>query len=48
MEIDFADVRPSVASWLIVGVMAMTFILAGKYLTGRFKVPGLSDLFAAV
>lgn len=47
MTLDFADVRPSLVSWLIVGLMAVTFIVLGKWLFTKYPVPGLSTLFAA-
>jgi hypothetical protein len=46
--IDFADVKPSVLSWIIVGLLAVTFIIVGKWLFARVHVPGVSDVFMAV
>lgn len=48
MELKMGGVLPSVANWIVVGLLAVTFILAGKYLTTKYQVPGLSALFAAV
>lgn len=48
MKLDQADVKSSVWSFLTIGLMAVVFILAGKYLTTRFPVPGLTDLFKSV
>jgi heme A synthase len=44
---DFASVKPSVLNWLIVGLMAVTFIVFFKWAFTKVSVPGLSDLFAA-
>lgn len=30
-KLDFADVRPSLTNWLIIGLMAVTFITAAKF-----------------
>lgn len=48
MNLDFADVKPSLFSWLIVGLMAVTFIVTAKYLVNRYPVGGLTDLINAV
>jgi hypothetical protein len=34
--------------WLVVGLMAMIFILAGKLVFTKFNIPGVTDLFQAV
>lgn len=47
MELDMADVKPSVISWVIVGIMAVTFIVFGKWLFTKYRVPGISDIFQA-
>lgn len=36
MDLDFADVKPTVLSWLTVGVMAVTFIVLLKWLVTAF------------
>lgn len=36
MEFDLADVKPSVLSWLIVGVMAVTFIVFAKFAVNKW------------
>jgi hypothetical protein len=46
-SMDMADVKPSVMSWMIVGIMAVTFIVLMKFLTEKYYVPGLSEVFAA-
>ena len=48
MSFDMADIRPSVASWIIGGLIAVTFIVFGKWITARYPIPGLTQLFAAV
>jgi len=45
--IDLADVKPSVVNWVLVGVMALTFIVLGKWLFTMWKVPGVTTLFLA-
>jgi hypothetical protein len=47
MNLDFADVKPSVFSWLIVGLMALTFIVAAKFLVAKYPIPGVSDIVNA-
>lgn len=48
MKLDLADVKPSVLSWVIVGLMAVTFIVFFKYAFTRWHVPGLSEVFQSV
>lgn len=36
MEFDFADVKPSVLSWVIVGMMAVTFIVFAKFAVNKW------------
>lgn len=48
MGFDFADVKPSVVSWLIVGLMAVTFIVFMKWVLMRYPVTGLSDIIQSV
>lgn len=48
MSLDLADVRPSVLSWLLVGLMSVTFISAMKFLLAKFPLPGASDLVASI
>ena len=43
-----ADVKPSVLSWVVVGLLAVTFIVVGKFVLTKYHVPGLSELFMAV
>jgi hypothetical protein len=42
-----ADVKPSVISWMTVGIMAVTFIVLMKYVTAKYPVPGLTSFFQA-
>lgn len=48
LDLDFADVKPSVVSWLIVGLMAVTFIVVAKYIFTRWPVAGLSEIIQSV
>ena len=47
MEMDFADVKPSIVSWVIVGLMAITFIVFAKWLTTKYPIPGVSEVINA-
>jgi len=38
MDLDFADVKPSVVSWVIVGLMAVTFIVFAKFVVNRWTI----------
>lgn len=48
MDIDVADVKPSVLSWATVGIMATTFIVFFRWFFSKYTVPGLSDLFISL
>lgn len=48
MNVDVADVKPSLLSWMVVGIMATTFIIFFRFLFGKWQVPGLSPLFASL
>lgn len=48
MKIDWADVKPSVYTWVMVGIMAVTFIVVAKYLSARFPLPGLDMVIQSV
>lgn len=41
------DVPPTIGNFLIVGMMALLFLVLGKVLLSKYNVPGLSDLFLA-
>ncbi len=47
-KLDFSDVKPSIISWFIVGLMAITFIVFAKYVVTRFPVRGLTEVVQSV
>lgn len=47
MSLDLADIKPSVVNWMMVGLMALTFIVVGKWIMTKWPIPGLSTLFLA-
>jgi riboflavin transporter FmnP len=47
-DLDFADVKPSLINWLIVGFSAATFIVFMKWLLNRRPVPGLTEFVNAI
>ena len=48
MKLDLADVRPSLVSWAIVGIMAVTFIILAKWAVAKWPIPGVTELINAV
>jgi hypothetical protein len=48
MNIDMADVKPTVLSLVVVTIMAIVGITLAKYIFSRWPVQGLSELVAAV
>lgn len=48
INLDMADVRPSVASFMVVGLMSVVFIVMAKYLVTRYPVPGLTEVIKSV
>lgn len=48
MNLDFADVKPSILNWLIIGLMAVTFIAFWKFMLTKYPIPGLSEVVQAV
>ncbi|MCI0560076.1 MAG: hypothetical protein MN733_16425 [Nitrososphaera sp.] len=38
-ELDFSDVKPSVISWIVVGLMAISFIAVAKYAIATIDNP---------
>lgn len=48
MNFDFADVKPSLPSLLMVTLMAIIGITLAKWAFNRWPVPGLTDLVNAV
>lgn len=45
---DFADVKPTVLNFVIVGAMAVVFIVLIKYALNRWPVPGLTPMINIV
>jgi hypothetical protein len=41
---NFADVRVGLLNWVIVGIMALTFIVVMKMVTAKFPVPGVTEV----
>lgn len=39
MELDMSDVKPSLLSWVLVGLMAMSFIVFAKFVVNRWPNP---------
>lgn len=48
MDLDMADIKPTLLSLVVVTLMAVVGINFGKFLFARFNVPGLKELFGAV
>lgn len=46
--LDFGNVYPSVMNWVVIGLMAITFISAMKFLTAKWNIPGISDLVGSI
>lgn len=46
--LDFADIKPSVYTWVVVTLMAVSGIVALKYAMARWPVKGLADVVNAV
>jgi len=44
----FANVKPSLVSWLTIGVSAVTFIIVMKVVTARWQLPGFTQVIQAV
>jgi hypothetical protein len=47
MDIDEADVKATIKSFCTVGIMALLFLVGGKWVLNRWKVAGLTELFNA-
>ena len=47
ITLDMADVKPSVTSWVIVTLMALTGIVFFKWVMSRWPIPGLADFVNA-
>lgn len=48
LMLDMADVKPSLVSWVIVTLMAISGIVVFKYVLARWPIKGLSDVVNAV
>ena len=48
VDLDMADVKPTVLSWVVVTLLAVTGIAMLKWLMRRYPIPGLVDLVNAV
>lgn len=51
LELDLSDVKPSLFNWVIVGLMAVTFIAASKFVVNHYDNPitaKFKDLLNAV
>lgn len=46
--LDFANLYPSLWNLIEVGLMAVIFISVMKWLTARYQIPGVSDVFASI
>lgn len=46
--LDFGNVYPSLLNLVTVGLMSVIFISVMKWLTARYRVPGLSDLVGSI
>ena len=46
--LDFANVKPTLVNWAVVGLMAITFIAISKWALTKWQVPGLTALVQAV
>jgi hypothetical protein len=47
MELDFSDVKPSLLNWMIVGLMAITFIALAKFVVNHYSNP-ITDKFKSL
>lgn len=47
MTLNFADAKPGVMNFLLIGTMALVFIVLGKWLFNRYPVPGVTAIFNA-
>lgn len=48
MELNVAEIKPSVLSWTVIGLSATTFIVFFRWLFSRVKIPGVSDFFLSL
>lgn len=47
MELDLADVKPSVFNLVILTFMVVIGLNLGKWLLNKYPIPGLTELFNA-
>lgn len=43
----FANSKITVYNWLVIGIMALTFIVFGKMIFSKWQVPGATEVFTA-
>lgn len=48
MELNMSDVKPTVLSFAVVTLMAVTGIVLLKWFVSRYPVPGLTEIVTAV
>jgi hypothetical protein len=41
---NFSDVRIGLLNWIIVGLMAITFIVVAKMITAKFPIAGVTEV----
>lgn len=41
----FSNSKISFYNWVVIGLMALTFIVIGKVITTRYRIAGISDVF---
>jgi len=39
IDLDFSDVKPSVLNWVIVGLLAISFISVSKFVVNQYRNP---------
>lgn len=40
----FGNAKINVYNWIIIGLLALTFIVGAKMIFSRFRVPGISEV----
>lgn len=46
--LDFANLYPSLWNLVQVGLMSVIFISVMKWVTAKYRLPGVSDVFASI
>lgn len=46
--LEFSNVFPSILNWIIVGLMAVTFIIFAKWLAAKLNVKYVKDALGSV